>query len=220
MIRTGKGNSGKNQYMVTLVSCEYAHWTLMAQVRPAPGNGGSTSWEIHRCYPKLQLSGYLIWTISSIKLGSWSSWQKTLFHRIGSSIDGNFDWSNPISLLTPKTAPPCPSKDLRGPAPTPETSGSPGQDLGSGSKELKTALPCPSKDLRGPAPGTPGSYRVNPDLPRPPKRQGPASGSPGRDPVLDTLISTYQGKEGFSLKLFSPFFLSKMQLQSYISQVL
>ena len=102
MIRTGKGNSRKNQNMVTLVSCEYAHWTLMAQVRPAPGNGGSTSWEIHRCYPNLELSGYLIWSISSIKLGSWSSWQKTLFHKIGSNIDGNFGWSRPcvINLLT------------------------------------------------------------------------------------------------------------------------
>ena len=99
---TGKGNSGKNQDMVTLVSCEYAHWTLMAQVRPAPGNGGSTSWEIHRCYPNLELSGYLIWTISSIKLGSWSSWQKTLLHKIGSNIDGNFAWSRRclINLLT------------------------------------------------------------------------------------------------------------------------
>ena len=28
---------------------------------------------------------------------------------------------------------------------------------------------------------SPGSYRVNPDLPRPLKLQGPASGSPGRD---------------------------------------
>ena len=27
----------------------------------------------------------------------------------------------------------------------------------------------------------PRSYRVNPDLPQPPKRRGPASGSPGRD---------------------------------------
>ena len=94
MIRTGKGNSGKNQNMVTLVSCEYAHWTLMAQVRPAPGNGGSTSWEIHRCYPNLELSGYLIWSISSIKLGSWSSWQKTSFHKIGSK------WKCVINLLT------------------------------------------------------------------------------------------------------------------------
>ena len=44
---------------------------------------------------------------------------------------------------------------------------------------LKTAPPCPSKDLRGPAPGHPEVYRVNPDLPRPLKRRGPASGSPG-----------------------------------------
>ena len=97
-----KGNSGKILDMVTLVSCEYAHWTLMAQVRPAPGNGGSTSWEIPRCYPKLELSGYLIWTISSIKLGSWSSWQKTLFHIISSIIYGNFAWSRPcvINWLT------------------------------------------------------------------------------------------------------------------------
>ena len=54
----------------------------MAQVRPAPGNGGSTSLEIHRCYPVLELSGYLSWTISSIKLGSWSSWRKTLVNKI------------------------------------------------------------------------------------------------------------------------------------------
>ena len=102
MIHTGKGNSGKNQDTVTLVSCEYAHWTLMAQVRPAPGNGGSTSWEIHRCYPKMELSGYLIWTISSIDLGSWTSWQKTLFPKIGSNIFGNLTWSRPcmINLLT------------------------------------------------------------------------------------------------------------------------
>ena len=59
----------------------------MAQVRPALGNGGSTSWEIHRCYPNLELSGYLIWTISSNKLGSWSSWPKTFFHKIGSSLN-------------------------------------------------------------------------------------------------------------------------------------
>ena len=98
MICKEKGNSGKNQDKVTLVSCEYAHWTLMAQVRPAPGNGGSTSWEIHRCYPKLELSGYLIWTISSIKLGSWSSWQKTLFHQIGFNVDGNFAWSRPCLI--------------------------------------------------------------------------------------------------------------------------
>ena len=98
----GKGNSGKNQDTVTLVSCEYAHWTLVAQVRPAPDYGGSTSWEIHRCYPILKLSGYLIWIISSIKLGSWSSWQKTLFHKIGSNVDRNFAWSRPclINLLT------------------------------------------------------------------------------------------------------------------------
>ena len=51
----------------------------------------------------------------------------------------------------------------------------------------KTTLPCPSKDLRGPAPGHPEVYIVNPDLPRPPKRRGPASGSPGHDPDLDTL---------------------------------
>ena len=76
---TGKGNSGKNQDMVTLVSCEYAHWTLMAQVRPAPGNGGSTS---HKCYPVLELSGYLSWTISSIRMGSWRSWRKTLVNWI------------------------------------------------------------------------------------------------------------------------------------------
>ena len=31
MIRTGKGNSGKNQDMVTLASCEYAHWTLWSR---------------------------------------------------------------------------------------------------------------------------------------------------------------------------------------------
>ena len=102
MIRTGKGNSGKNQDTVTLVSCEYAHWTLVAQVRPAPDYGGSTSWEIHRCYPILKLSGYLIWIISSIKLGSWSSWLKTLFHQIGSNVNGNFVWSRPclINFLT------------------------------------------------------------------------------------------------------------------------
>ena len=100
---TGKGNSGKNQDTVTLVSYEYAHWTLVAQVRPAPDYGGSTSWEIHRCYPILKLSGYLIWIISSIKLGSWSSWQKTLFHKIGSKVDGNLPWSRSclINLLTP-----------------------------------------------------------------------------------------------------------------------
>ena len=49
------------------------------------------------------------------------------------TIDGKLGY--PISLLTPKTAP-----------------------------------PCPSKDLRGPALGHPEVYRVNPDLPRPPKR--------------------------------------------------
>ena len=69
----------------------------MVQVRPAPGNGGSTSWEIHRCYPNLELSCYLIWTISS-KLGSWSSWQKTLFHKIGSNVDVNFAWSRPCLI--------------------------------------------------------------------------------------------------------------------------
>ena len=95
MICTGKGNSGKNQDTVTLVSCEYAHWTLVAQVRPAPDYGGSTLWEIHRRYHILKLSGYLIWIISSIKLGSWSSWQKTLFHKIGSYVNGNFVWSRP-----------------------------------------------------------------------------------------------------------------------------
>ena len=102
MIRTGKGNSGKNQDMVTLVSCEYAHWILVAQVGPAPDYGGSTLWEIHRCYHILKLSGYLIWIISSIQLGSWSSWQKTLFHQIGSNVNGNFVWSRPclINFLT------------------------------------------------------------------------------------------------------------------------
>jgi hypothetical protein len=92
----------------------------------------------------------------------------------------------PISLLTLKTAPPCPSKDLRGPAPGhPEVyrvnpdlprplkrrgpaSGSPGQDFRSGSNEVKTDLPCLLRNLRGPAPGHPEVYRVNPDLPRPP----------------------------------------------------
>ena len=102
MICTGKGNSGKNQDTVTLVSCEYAHWTLVAQVRPAPDYGGSTLWEIHRCYHILKLSGYLIWIISSIKLGSSSSWQKTVFHQIGSNVNGNFVWSRPclINFLT------------------------------------------------------------------------------------------------------------------------
>ena len=98
----GKGNSGKIQDTVTLVSREYAHWTLVAQVRPAPDYGGSTLWEIHRCYHILKLSGYLIWIISSTKLGSWSSWPKTLFHKIGSNIDGNFAWSRPwlINFMT------------------------------------------------------------------------------------------------------------------------
>ena len=36
--------------------------------------------------------------------------------------------------------------------------------------------------------GHPEVYRVNPDLPRPQKYRGPASGSPGRDPALDTLL--------------------------------
>ena len=111
----------------------------------------------------------------------------------------------PISLLIPKTAPPCPSKDLRGPAPGyPEVyrvnpdlprppkrrgppSGSPGRDPNSGSNEVKTDPPCLLRNLRGPAPGHPEVYRVNPDLPRPLKCRGPASGSPGLDPVLDTL---------------------------------
>ena len=100
MIRTGKGNSGKNQDRVTLVSCEYAHWTLVAQVRPAPDYGGSTSWEIHRCYPNLELSCYLIWTISSIKFGSWSSWQKTLFYKICFIVDKIFVWSRPCLLTS------------------------------------------------------------------------------------------------------------------------
>ena len=91
----------------------------------------------------------------------------------------------PISLVTPKTAPPCPSKDLRGPAlghpevyrvnpdlPQPlkrqvPASGSLGRDLGSGSNEVRTDLPCLLRNLRGPAPGHPEVYRVNPDLPRP-----------------------------------------------------
>ena len=59
---------------------------------------------------------------------------------------------------------------------------------GSRSNEVKTDPPCLLRNLRGPAPGHPEVYRVNPDLPRPPKRRGPVSGSPGWDPVLDTLV--------------------------------
>ena len=86
----GKSNSEKIQDTVTAVSCEYAHWTLMAQVRPAPGNGGSTS---HKCYPVLELSGYLSWTISSIKMGSWSSWRKTLVNWIWSLGGSIIRWT-------------------------------------------------------------------------------------------------------------------------------
>ena len=53
----------------------------------------------------------------------------------------------------------------------------------------KTAPPCPSKDLRGPAPGHPEVFRVNPDLPRHPKRWDPPSGSPGT-PSLVQMKST------------------------------
>ena len=95
----------------TISSINFGSWTSWqktlfhksgSKVRPAPVNGGSTSWEIHRCYPKMELSGYLNWTISSINFGSWTSWQKTLFHKIGSNIDGNLSWSRPcmINLLT------------------------------------------------------------------------------------------------------------------------
>ena len=62
----------------------------MAQVRPAPGNGGSTS---HKCYPVLELSGYLSWTISSIKMGSWSSWRKTLVNWIWSLGGSILGWT-------------------------------------------------------------------------------------------------------------------------------
>ena len=48
----------------------------------------------------------------------------------------------------------------------------------------KTTPPCPSKDLQVTVAGTPRSLELNPDLPRPPKRQGPASGSPGGTPDL------------------------------------
>ena len=90
LIITGKSNSENIQDKVTLVSCEYAHWTLMAQIRSAPGNGGSTS---HKCYPVLELSGYLSWTISSIKMGSWSSWRKTLVNWIWSLVGSIIRWS-------------------------------------------------------------------------------------------------------------------------------
>ena len=114
----------------------------------------------------------------------------------------------PISLVTLKTAPSYPSRDLQGLAPGhPEVyrlnpdlprppkcrgpaSGSPGQDLGSGYNKGKTNPPCLLRNIWGPAPGHPEIYRVNPDLPRPPKRWGPASGSLGQDPVLDTLTFT------------------------------
>ena len=46
----------------------------------------------------------VIWFEPSVVLilGSWTSWQKTLFHKIGSTVDGNLTWSRPcmINLLT------------------------------------------------------------------------------------------------------------------------
>ena len=66
----------KIQIMVTLVSCDYAHWTLMGQVCPPSDYDGSTSWEIHRCYPILEHSAYLSWTITCNNLGSWIFWHE------------------------------------------------------------------------------------------------------------------------------------------------
>jgi hypothetical protein len=53
----------------------------------------------------------------------------------------------------------------------------------------------------GPCPGAPCVYRVSPDLPLPPKRWCPASGSPGRDPVLDTLLLsiTFSGNHAYKI---------------------
>ena len=58
----------------------------------------------------------------------------------------------------------------------------------SRSSEVKTDLPYLFRNPRGPAPRHPKVQKVNPDPPRPCNLGVPASGSPGRDPVLDTLL--------------------------------
>ena len=59
------------------------------------------------------------------------------------------------------------------------------------SSDVKPDPPCLLRNLRGPAPRHPQGQKVNPDPPRPLNLGGvPASGSPRRDPVLDTLDET------------------------------
>ena len=68
-----------------------------------------------------------------------------------------------------------------------------------GSNEVKTDPPCLLRKLRGPAPGHPEVYKVNPD----PRNVGvSASGSPWRDPVLDTLVMAGQNNPVVDLKRF------------------
>ena len=80
------------------------------------------------------------------------------------------------------------------PAPIPKTSWSflrvLGRYSGSASNEVITDPPCLLRNLCGSAPGHPEVYRVNPDLPRPPKCWGPTTGSMRQDPFLDTLLKS------------------------------
>ena len=55
---------------------------------------------------------------------------------------------------------------------------------------LRPTRPAFSRTFGAPPYGTPRSKKVNPDLPRPLNVGAPASGTPRRTPVLDTLIST------------------------------
>ena len=53
---------------------------------------------------------------------------------------------------------------------------------------LRPTRPAFSRAFGAPPYGTPRPEKVNPDLPRPLDVGGPASGTPWRTPVLDTLL--------------------------------
>ena len=112
----------------------------------------------------------------------------------------------PISLLTAKTAPPCPSKDLRGPAPGHPEVFRVNPDLPrptkrwdppSGSPGTPSLVQMKSTLTRPAFPGTfealPRALRGLQSQPRPapsPETLGSRLGAPGRDLVLDTLCSS------------------------------